>query len=99
MAARTDAGWPDWGEPENIRHPATAVNRGGPLSAVQTVGYGASQRDDALELLFLGEIRRGEQHGGGGPDGLGGGPGGAHHEGLRLPRDRGIRRASAAAVQ
>jgi hypothetical protein len=25
-AARTDAGWPDWSEPENIRSPLIAVN-------------------------------------------------------------------------
>src|SRR3954468_1356702 len=70
-ASRTHAGRPDWSEPENIRSTDLDVNRRRSLSAVRTGGYGASQCDDALDLLFLGQKGRVEQDRVGGLNRLG----------------------------
>src|SRR5215207_9005762 len=50
-------------------HPSTGRSA---LSDVRTVGYGASQGDDTLHLLFLGQVSGVEQHRVGGLNGLGG---------------------------
>jgi len=59
------------------------------------VGYGLRQRDDALHLLFLGEVRRVEEHGIGGLSGLRRVSRVALHELLGLLRDLGVDRPPA----
>src|SRR4051794_39223071 len=94
MASRAFAERPDWSEPENIRSRSPTVNGADPLSRVRTVGYGASQRDDPLDLLFLRQIGRIEQDCVGGLDSLRGVLGVPLHEQVGLVGDLCIRGAS-----
>src|SRR3954462_8683957 len=68
------------------------------LSDVRTVGYGVRQRDDALHLLFLRQVRRVQQHRLGGLNGLHRVARGTPHELLGLFRDLRVHRAAAEAL-